>query len=127
MLRPPPPLLARLRRHRGLWALVVAVMLIKLATGTICLADGIGQRTASTLAADVPALAVMAADAAPHDDAGCLLGEAGGCHCTCAHAVTLPVTAWSPIDAMDARFVAPMVSPQQIPAFTGSPIRPPIA
>ena len=34
------PLLVRLRRHRGLWVLAVAVLLIKLATGTICLADG---------------------------------------------------------------------------------------
>ncbi|EIL90137.1 hypothetical protein UU7_15865 [Rhodanobacter spathiphylli B39] len=122
------PLLARLRRHRGLWTLALAVMLIKLATGTICLADGPELRSASTAAAEVPALVATMAEASAHDDAShCVLGEAGGCHCTCAHAVTLPMTAWLPTGTMDARFVAPAISPQHMPALAGSLIRPPIA
>ena len=37
------PLLKRLRRHRGLWVLVMAVLLIKLVSGSVCVADG-GER-----------------------------------------------------------------------------------
>jgi len=122
------PPLTRLRRHRGLWVLSVAVMLIKLMTGTICLADGRDPRFASSTGVDVPVLVYTVADASAHDDAGnCVLGEAGGCHCTCAHAAALPTTAWSSIDKMDAHFVAPALFPRRMPAFAGSLIRPPIA
>ena len=128
MFRSSPPLLARLRRHRGLWALAVAVMLIKLMTGTICLADSLDQRFASVIGVDALALVDTIADASAHDDgSNCVLGEAGGCHCTCAHAATLPTTAWSPIDAMGTHFVAPAGFPQHVPASAGSLIRPPIA
>lgn len=126
MFRSSPPLFVRLRRHRGLWALAMAVMLIKLMTGTICLTDGLNQPFASTAGTDVPAL-VAAVDTSAHDDAGnCVLGEAGGCHCTCAHAATLPTTTWPPIETMGAYFVAPAIFPQHMPAFAGSLIRPPI-
>jgi hypothetical protein len=106
----------------------MAVMLIKLATGTICLADGLNKRFASTVVVDTTMLAGTVADASAHDDASnCVLGEAGGCHCTCAHAVTLTTTAWLPIDKMDAHFVASAIPPRHMPAFAGSVIRPPIA
>lgn len=128
MFHPATPLLTRLRRHRGLWALAVAVMLIKLMAGTICLADGLDQRFASATGVDVPVLVDAVADASAHDDAGnCVLGEAGGCHCACAHSATLPTAAWPPIGAMDVHFVAPAVFPRRTPAFAGSLIRPPIA
>ena len=43
MSRSVPTLLTRLRRHRGLWVLVMAVLLIKLVSGSVCVADG-GER-----------------------------------------------------------------------------------
>jgi hypothetical protein len=130
MYRSTPSLLTRLRRHRGLWVLAVAVLLIKLVSGSICVADGPGARLASTTVAATPPplLADTTVATVSMDDANsCLLGEGSACHCACAHSVTLPVTAPLPIASMDARFAPLTIYSGFTPATTGSLLRPPIA
>jgi hypothetical protein len=126
MHRPLPSLLTRLRRHRGLWVLAVAVMLIKLTAGTICLTDGAQNRLGAATAAIGAMASVDAVKAAAGDATGCVLGEAGGCHCACAHAVTMPSTAVPSIARMDSRFHFRARPSGYTPAMTGSLIRPPI-
>ena len=128
MTRATPPLLTRLRRHRGLWVLAVAVLLIKLVAGSICLGDS----PAATWLADtqattsVPATIDSATAAAP-DDNPCLLGEAGGCHCACAHALTLATTVSLSVALIETKAESARLSPGMLPETTGSLLRPPIA
>jgi hypothetical protein len=123
------PLLTRLRRHRGLWLLAVAVILIKLVAGTICLADGSEKRFASSPAGTMVATLLNTADTkVPSDDVGtCLLGEMGDCHCACAHTMPLPATSPLPIARMGAHFELFAIHSGFAPAMTGSLLRPPIA
>jgi hypothetical protein len=130
MTRSAPTLLTRLRRHRGLWVLVAAVLMIKLVAGTLCLSDGPGARFASS------ATAVVALPDTPMDtavaDVGdgadtCWLGEGRLCHCACAHTVTLPTTVHVAVPMMDARFDSPAILSGYRPPATGSLLRPPIA
>lgn len=128
MSRSAPSLLTRLRRHRGLWVLAVAVLLIKFASGTVCLVDGPETRFAA--AASITTVSVpMAATASVsgEDTNTCLLGEVGSCHCACAHTVMLPSTATSSIARMEARPSLPVISSGFDPATPGSLLRPPIA
>ena len=130
MSRSVPSLLTRLRRHRGLWVLAVAVLMIKLVAGTLCLADAPDGRFASSpaSAATMTQLpADMAAPAINDDDGTCLLGEPGGCHCTCAHSVTLPAATVVAVSALPPHFDAPVLPSGFTPAMTGSLLRPPIA
>lgn len=129
MSRSAPSLLTRLRRHRGLWVLAVAVLLIKFASGTVCLVDGPETRFAagaSTTTVSVP-METMATVASGEDTNTCLLGEVGGCHCACAHTVMLPSTATSSIARMEARPSLSVISSGFDPATPGSLLRPPIA
>lgn len=124
------PLLTRLRRHRGLWALAMAVLMIKLVAGTVCLTDGPGSAVAarSTVAASASGVMDVAASAAAADDVGdCLLGEAGDCHCACAHTMPMPATAPLCIARVAAHFTSPAVHAGFAAAMTGSLLRPPIA
>ncbi|MGY3041643.1 hypothetical protein ACVWWQ_003276 [Rhodanobacter sp. TND4EL1] len=120
--------MTRLRRHRGLWVLAVAVLLIKLVSGSICGADGPGARFASaTAAASTTLLADTAVSTVSADDANpCLLGEGRSCHCACAHSVTLPASTPLPIAMMEARFAPLTLHSGFTPATTGSLLRPPI-
>ncbi|ULU23909.1 hypothetical protein [Dyella terrae] len=121
------PLLSRLRRHRGLWVLVVAVLLIKLVSGAVCLADG-GER--DTFRAQTYASVTMSAEAAPMTqgaDADCLLGEGESCHCACAHAATLPVSIALAVGVPEASFAIPSIDAGRVPDATRSLLRPPIA
>ena len=128
MYRSAPSLLTRLRRHRGLWVLAVAVLLIKLVSGSICMADGPGARFASTTTVTVPLLADTAVNTTSADDANsCLLDEGSNCHCACAHSVTLPASAPLPIAQMEAHFAPLTLHSGFMPATTGSLLRPPIA
>ncbi len=129
MYQSAPSLLTRLRRHRGLWVLAVAVLLIKLVSGSICVADGLGARFASaTAAAPTTLLADTAVSTVSADEANpCLLGEGRSCHCACAHSVTFPVSAPLPIVRMEARFALLTIHSGFTPATTGSLLRPPIA
>ena len=107
----------------------MAVLMIKLASGTLCLADGSGVR----LAADIPATGAiaLALDSAAVDVPGvpddCLLGEGAGCHCSCAHSIALPMSVALSVHAMPVSFHAPATSPDFVPAMTGTELRPPIA
>lgn len=127
MSRPASPLLTRLRHHRGLWLLAVAVLMIKLFAGTICLGDAPNLQVASATAATTLSVASpeMVGDAVTASS--CLLGEQGDCHCTCAHSVTLPATTLLPIATMEARFTSSVIHSGFTPATTGSLLRPPIA
>lgn len=117
------PLLSRLRRHPGLWVLVVAVLLIKLVSGSVCLADG-GERDTSR--AHV-AVTVEAAPAAQGGDGDCLLGEGASCHCACAHAAALPASVALAVGMPAASFATPSVDAGRVPDATRSLLRPPIA
>ncbi|TPG47763.1 hypothetical protein EAH75_13190 [Rhodanobacter glycinis] len=128
MIRTTSPLLTRLRRHRGLWVLAVAVLLIKLVAGSICL----GDNPAATALADVQATtsvltAMDSATAATPDDNACLLGEAGGCHCACAHALTLVSSVTLSVALIETSAESSRLPPGMIPETTGSLLRPPIA
>jgi hypothetical protein len=129
MSRLSPPLLTRLRRHRGLWLLAMAVLLIKLASGTLCLADGPGARVVADMA--TTGTIALALDSTSSDVPGapddCLLGEGGGCHCSCAHSIALPMSVALSVQAVPLSFHAPAVSPGFVPAMTGTELRPPIA
>jgi hypothetical protein len=122
-----------LRHHRGMWVLVVAALLIKLIAGTVCLADAPAQRFASPagIAASGIALDGMSVDrpvteVSADDPNTCLLGEAGDCHCTCVHTVTLPSSAPLSIQRVGARFDLSVIHSGFSPANTGSLLRPPI-
>lgn len=128
MTRPRPPLLTRLRRHRGLWVLAVAVLLIKLVAGTVCLADAPDKRLVSTTtvsAVSMPADTAIA-NVSADDASACLLGEAD-CHCACAHTVTLPTTAPLAVARVESRFDNFTIRSGFTPATTDSLLRPPIA
>lgn len=128
MFRIRPSLLARLRRHRGLWALAALVLVFKLASGSVCLADApsaLLTAHASTTTTAMVASAPMLGDTAP--DPACLLGEVGDCHCTCAHAMPIPVAASASPTVPLLVFVAPPISSGIRTAVPGLPLRPPIA
>ena len=124
-----PPLLARLRRHRGLWLLAMVVLMIKLASGTLCLADGPGAQLAADRATTgMTALSLNSASAdvsSGSDD--CLLGEGTGCHCSCAHSIALPMSLVLSVHAMPVAFHRPSTSSGFAPAMTSTELRPPIA
>ncbi|HEY9130680.1 MAG TPA: hypothetical protein VIM98_02895 [Dyella sp.] len=124
MIGLPTPLLSRLRRHRGLWALAMAVLLIKLIGGSICLADAPSPAIAAT---SQTAAMVAIVDAVSSSDDGCLLGEGAGCHCTCLHSVAMPVSATLAILPFAPRLDLPAVYFGIVPAAPGSLLRPPIA
>jgi hypothetical protein len=125
MPRSAPPLLTRLRRHRGLWVFAVAVLLIKLVSSSICVADApasaytAAQATVETAVADAPV------HAQPQQD--CLLGEGGSCHCACGHTLTVPANAFMAWVAPAFAFTANPAPPGMQAAFVGSLLRPPIA
>jgi hypothetical protein len=120
------PLLNRLRRHRGLWALVVAVLLIKLVSGSVCLADG-GERDAYRAQAHASVTLSVEATPVQGADSDCLLGEGGSCHCACAHTATLPTSMALAVGMPEASFAAPSVNVGRVPDATRSLLRPPIA
>lgn len=123
MSRTATPLLTRLRRHRGLWVLAVAVLLLKLVSSSVCLGDA-PQRLAAAQAA--VGVAALVADAG--NDDGCLLGEAGGCHCACAHSLTVTSDgAAFALSPQPARLKPDRPATDRLPAVTGSLLRPPIA
>jgi hypothetical protein len=123
MKRTDLPLLTRLRRHRGLWVLAVAVLLFKVMTTSICLADPLASPAGG---ASTPAQ-LSSINAAAPDDAGCLLGEADGCHCSCAHNMPVPIgIAWV-LPRQDMAFTPFPAALGVIPEATRSLLRPPIA
>lgn len=119
----PSPLFKRLRRHRGLWLLVAAVLLIKLVGGSVCVADG-GARDG--FSARMGMAATMTVQAA-QGDGDCLLGEGSACHCNCAHAAGLPSSVVQVGTVPQAPTLVPTVDAGRMPAMTATLLRPPIA
>ncbi|MBS0513926.1 MAG: hypothetical protein JSS16_00415 [Proteobacteria bacterium] len=119
----------RLRRHRGLWVLAAIALLIKLASGMICLADGQAVTSAAIDPAVVCTTMMASIDIASTTDDGdtCLLGEAGGCHCACAHNVPLPSTTIAAVAVVAVGFYSLSPHSEFAPAANGSLLRPPIA
>lgn len=107
----------------------MAVLLLKLAAGTLCLGDSAGVRFASADASVTasPQMSAVADVAATEEGRTCVLGEAGGCHCSCAHSVALSAAAKLVVARLDARLDLPANPPASTPAMPGSLIRPPIA
>lgn len=124
MSRHRTPLLSRLRRHRGLWVLAVAVLLLKLVSSSVCLGDAPAKRLA--VAQTAVGVAAMAADTGGND--GCLLGEAGDCHCACVHSLTVASADFAvdlPLPVL--RQTPPPRVADHVPDLAGSLLRPPIA
>jgi len=122
MFLPSTPLLARFRRHRGLWTLAVAVLLIKFVAGTVCLADG--PRAISVVDIDTTMVVQAAVDAS--DPGDCVLGEKT-CHCDCAHSVSLPTSHAPLLGSIPGDLQYAPAVPALAPAISGSLLRPPIA
>jgi len=103
----------------------MAVVLVKLTTGTLCLAD---IPASSQLAAEVAGTTSIAASPDSGGDPGdCVLGEASGCHCNCTHAATVLPDHRLPIGWIDTRASSSSSLPPHPPGFAGALIRPPIA
>jgi hypothetical protein len=120
----PATLFERLRRHRGLWAFALVVLLVKLVASTVCLADA--PAPAVVFAAAGEPARMLVADATTVEDA-CLLGEGESCHCACAHASTVPMSVHVAVAHWPARFEGLARPPLWRPAAQESPHRPPIA
>lgn len=128
MPRPPQPSLTHIRRLRGLWAIAMLALLLKLFGSTLCAADN--QRYIG--AADAPGTAVIQSVAAmdvgdTESGDGCLLGEGGACHCACAHAVPMPAMVSLGIAAPIPASNLPPASSGHQPERTATLLRPPIA
>jgi hypothetical protein len=117
--------MTRLRRHRGLWVFAVAVLLIKLVSSSICMADA--PASAYTAAQSAVETTVVDAPAHVQPQQDCLLGEGGGCHCACGHTLTVPSNAFMAWAAPAFAFTANLAPPGMQAAFVGSLLRPPIA
>ena len=62
-----------------------------------------------------------------NDDGTCVLGEAGGCHCVCAHSLTLPATVALALTRPGVKLDALVDALDRVPTAPASLIRPPIA
>ncbi len=131
MQRSAAPLISRLRRRLAtcVW-LFALVVLGKTVLAASCVADGlrsvsVAGATVSVQAADDGTIAV--ADDGDDDAAACWHSGAGGCHCSCAHGVALPVAEFA------VQTAAAPAQPPQIGHgdFVSSPqpsvLRPPIS
>jgi len=128
MHAPTARLFQRLRLHRGAWMLVVFAMLIKVAASTACLLDGPRTVVAGAQAGTaIEAQFIAATTADSQDDEFCQLGEPGGCHCACAHAVTMPAASFDTVASalLPSIHAHAPVAPSMRPM--ASPLRPPIA
>lgn len=128
MSRTLPTMYQRLRRHKGGWLLLIAALIIKIAAGTVCVLDG--PRLASSAPSTSHTLTVNASEAntPPADDGeACLLGEAGGCHCACAHATALPTAMPALAAVIGLPVVVSHLPATPVSPVNRSPLRPPIA
>jgi hypothetical protein len=120
MHRSSPFSLSRLRSSRRLWLLCVLTLLFKLATGSMCMADGVHIPSSTTTAVDV-------AVSDDGSDGDCVLGERGGCHCACSHSVPVPssIAVVPPVVAVSSDWQ--VLSLPYAPTHVGVLLRPPIA
>jgi hypothetical protein len=122
MPRIAPRLFTRLRRHRGVWGLALAVLLFKFAMATFCLLDG--PRVVA-VSGDTPAVAAL--DASGTDDDACVLDGGSACHCSCAHSVAMPMSMPVMITAVPHGEIAASAPAGLQTGFQPAPLRPPIA
>lgn len=119
------PLLTRLRRRligvRWLFALLIV---LKLAMGTVCLADDGASAESVQVTSAVEVSQAAITDAL---DASCWHDGASGCHCNCAHAMPLASVVQTtllplpPVHAFAVMLTTLQPSPPQ------NPLRPPIS
>lgn len=121
------PLLTRLRRYRGLWLLAFAALLLKLVTSSVCLSDPPAVQMAASDATMTLTVAISSTGSDTAADDACLLGEAGACHCACAHALTLTSQMTLTLLPVVAMRELSRSSLGLVPDTSGSLLRPPIA
>jgi hypothetical protein len=126
MSRPSQPSLTHVRRFRGLWALAVLALVLKLFGSTLCAADSQRYGTAADTERTAVVQTIAADSAGSEGSDGCLLGEGGACHCACAHAVPLPAVVSLGIAASLLPSNLPPASSGHQPARTATLLRPPI-
>jgi hypothetical protein len=119
-----PHSLARLRTQKAPWLACLLAMLFKLAAVSLCFADGLANASQN----GVPAVAAaVSPDSGLSNGEGCVLGEVGGCHCTCAHSVPMPISDQPSSVGLLADSEWPVEPRLFPPAHSASLIRPPIA
>lgn len=108
--------------------LLAFAVFLKVVSASVCLLDAPRIATIPTTQAGTAQVAAVAAESdMTSSEEACLLDEANGCHCACAHASTLPASAL----AVMPHFVASSLHshPPAAPSMRtlASPLRPPIA
>lgn len=123
-----PPLIALLRRHLRVAALLFAgVLLLKSLFAVSCAAEAYAGDVDY---APVQLQAAFSADAAAcvEPDAGsCWHEGAGGCHCACAHAAPLLMSQAVPAPIAAIAVIFPSALVCTLPAPPEDQLRPPIA
>ena len=108
--------------------LLIAALMIKIATGTVCLLDGPPLAESPLSGGYTLTFGTMQADAASaNDDEACLLGEGSSCHCACAHAAALPVAAPALATVIGLPIIVSHLPAAPSLLVSPSPLRPPIA
>ncbi len=123
------PLLAQIRRVRGLWALVAIAFLLKLVSSSLCISDGLNsgakldgdQRIYASQIVGEPTPVVSV------DSGDCVLGEGSSCHCACPHAVPMPSVLATVGGAQIVQNVFPQPALANLATPVASFLRPPIA
>lgn len=103
------------------------MLLFKLVTGAVCLADGAYPTSVPNRSVIESATYSAVAESTHLDETACRLGETGGCHCACAHAVPLAHAIASDAGGVGSGFEPAFLSSGYLPAPPGSLLRPPIA
>jgi hypothetical protein len=102
-------------------------LMIKIAAGTVCVLDGPGTASSEPSDGRTPIAGVLQSSTPADDGDACQLGEAGGCHCACAHATALPATMPTLVAIVSLPAVVGHLPAAPTPSVTRSPLRPPIA
>lgn len=127
MPRNPALSLKRLRHHRGLWALVMAALLIKLVSSSLCLTDGVRLPVSAQMATASVASVAIDSIGSTSEEGDCMLGEGGTCHCACAHAATFPAALALDVHKQSVAFEPPAVTAGFTSVVPRFPLRPPIS
>lgn len=125
-----PPRLSQLPRLRGLWVLAMAALLLKLLSSSFCATDGVRSlailadegRTTTSVQSVATSLSAAGGEASD-----CMLGEGASCHCSCTHAVPLPISFAVAANSWFALTRFPSPPPASLAKITNSVLRPPIA
>src|SRR5690348_13768268 len=124
----PTSLISKLRRRLAMAAWAFALIVAgQSALATLCFTDGFTASNPASVVASQAHAAPLSLDSETSHDAPCWHAGSGGCHCTCAHASGLPITAsaWIPDRIASAHALARAIAPYAAPVPTN--LRPPIA